>query len=196
MVRHFENISIYLLGTTLAASDSVLRLAELMKNIVYNILRILSLTLIMSACQSSGSNGITNLLDPDQAEKEALTNQIEQVCFNLSSGVYMSEQNYNTENFPFYNLNAMELAMISGMTGMAQMLATMSGKGNSEISYEPKNIEITDFSEKEATAKYTLVMKIGDKEKQQDIVLNAKKIAGKWKLDGKQFFAREAQQEE
>lgn len=107
-----------------------------MKKIVYNVLGVLSIILIMSACQNSGSNGIINLLDPDQAEKEALTNQIEQVCFNLSSGVYMSEQTYNTEGFPFYNLNAMELVMISGMTGMAQMFSAISGKGKMEISYE------------------------------------------------------------
>ena len=50
------------------------------------------------------------------------------------------------------------------------------------------NIEITDIKGKEATAKYTFVMKMGDNEKQQDIVLNAIKVAGKWKLDGKQFF--------
>lgn len=165
-----------------------------------NFLKLIYFAFLLSACSnnSTKSNGtITQLFDSNYKEKETIKNQIEQAYFNLNSGVYsmgMFSNNNMPEDFPFYNMDAMQLSLATGILGVGRIFGALLSVDSTEeklkLFFEPSAIEIVDFKEKEAMVKYKLYAKIFDKEKKDiPVEMTMKKIGGKWKLDGKKFLS-------
>jgi len=128
-----------------------------------------------------------DLLNENSKEKEAIVNRIEEVCFNLGQGVYMSTENTNGADYPFYNYNASKLLMFTGLTGIAQMFTMYLGdsKGSFEILFIPTNIHVFEIEEKEAFVTFDLSVEVsGEEPKKRHVEMTLKKIAGNWKLDG------------
>lgn len=114
-------------------------------------------------------------------DQKDIENQIENVYFGLTNGVYTVQSlNATTpENLPFYNSDLSTL-LVMGFAPLTMLTGTFS--------LEPKNIVVHKVIDNNAEVSYDLVITYNGEVTTEKIKMTVKKIGGKWKLDGQKFL--------
>lgn len=112
-------------------------------------------------------------------DKTEIKNQIEKAYLGLTNGSYMSSNNLNASESPFYNQN------ISTIYAMGLLpLINLAG-----IKFEPRNIEVISISGDSAIVNYDVILIKGKEQDAHPINMTVKKIGGIWRLDGSKFLS-------